>query len=303
MRILLTGGTGLIGRRLCRELLQRGHELTVLSRRPETVPGKCGARVHAWKSLDQWEPQISFDAVVNLAGEPIADKRWAREQKQRLWDSRITLTGQLASRIAAARQKPKVLLSGSAIGYYGDRGDDALPENASPGSDFAAALCQAWETAANKVQPLGVRVCTLRTGLVLSNDGGVLDRFRFPFKMGLGFRIGGGDQWMSWIHIADYTAAALKMLDEETMSGPYNMTAPSPMRNREFARTLAAALHRPAWLAAPAWLLRLALGERASLLLGGQRVLPARLQQAGFPFRYASLQAALKNLVAAQTES
>jgi len=293
MRILLTGGTGLIGRNLCRVLLERGHELTVLSRKPETVAAKCGARVHAWGSLAEWKPEISFDAVINLAGEPIADKRWTSVRKKALWNSRVALTEELVSRIVAARQKPKLLLSGSAIGFYGDRGDSVLSESESPGSDFSAQLCQAWESAAGKAETMGVRVCILRTGLVLSNQGGLLGQFLLPFRMGMGFRVGSGRQWMSWIHIDDYVAIAERMLNDDRFSGPYNMTAPEPVRNAEFSSILARTIHRPALFVAPAFLLKLGLGERATLLLEGQRVVPAKLQEAGFQFRYPVLENAL----------
>ena len=297
MRILLTGGTGLIGRQLCRVLLERGHELTVLSRKPETVAVKCGARVHAWGRLAEWQPEISFDAVINLAGEPIADKRWTSARKKMLWDSRVALTEELVDRIAAAHRKPKVLLSGSAIGYYGDRGDAALSEKESPGNDFSAQLCQAWESAAAKAESLGVRVCILRTGLVLSNQGGLLGQFLFPFRMGLGFRIGNGRQWMSWIHIDDYVAIIERMLSDGHFSGPYNMTAPNPVSNAEFSRTLGRVLHRPAWIVLSPALLKLGLGERASLLLGGQRVAPTRLQDTGFQFGHVLLEEALGTLL------
>ena len=301
MRILLTGGTGLIGRQLCKVLLRQGHDLTVLSREPETVPAKCGVQVHAWASLAEWKPTISFDAVINLAGEPIADKSWTQARKQALWDSRISLTKELISHISAAQQKPGVLLSGSAVGYYGDRGDSALTESESPGHDFSAQLCDAWESAARQAESMGTRVCVLRTGLVLSNRGGLLGRFLFPFRMGLGFRVGNGRQWMSWIHIDDYVAIVTRMLNEENFSGPYNMTAPDPVSNAEFSRILAKILHRPALFVAPAFLLKLGLGERATLLLEGQRVLPTRLQKVGFQFRYALLEDALEELLGASS--
>jgi len=299
MRILLTGGTGLIGRQLCRSLLNQGHDLTVLSRKPETVSAKCGSQVQAWGSLAEWKPAISFDAVINLAGEPIADKSWTQDQKRALWDSRVSLTEELVSHITAVHQKPKVLLSGSAVGYYGDRGDSMLSESESPGHDFSAQLCDAWESVARRAKSLGVRVCILRTGLVLSNRGGLLGRFLFPFRMGLGFRIGNGRQWMSWIHIDDYVAIVTRILHEESFSGPYNMTTPNPVSNAEFSRILAKVLHRPALFVAPAFLLKFGLGERAALLLEGQRVLPTKLQEVGFQFRYALLEDALEELLRA----
>lgn len=297
MQILITGGTGLIGRRLCKALLAQGHELTVLSRKPESVPEKCGATVHAIAALDEWLPELRFDAIVNLAGEPILDARWTAQRKQLLWSSRVTLTEQLVRRIAAAQHKPSVLLSGSAIGYYGDRGDAVLDESAVAGTDFAARLCAAWEATALSAESQGVRVCLLRTGLVLSRHGGLLGRMQLPFKFGLGARIGSGKQWMSWIHIDDYVAILLKLLSEVQARGPYNMTAPQPATNREFTATLATVLHRPAPFVMPAWFLKLLMGERARLLLEGQKVLPNRIEAAGYRFTIATLRDALQDLL------
>lgn len=298
MRILITGGTGLIGRHLCKVLLAEGHQLTVLSRHPETVAVKCGATVQAMAKLGEWKPEQVFDAVINLAGEPIVDARWTEQRKQVLRDSRIALTEGLVSRIAAARQKPAVLLSGSAVGYYGGRGDLMLDEESGAGADFAAQLCIDWEAAALAAEKHGVRVCLLRTGLILSREGGLLGRMLPPFRLGLGARVGDGRQWMSWVHIEDYVALLLRLLGDEQMRGPYNMTAPVPVTNSEFTATLASALHRPAALVAPAALLRLSLGESASILLDGQRVLPARLTATGCQFEFATLQSALENLLA-----
>jgi len=297
MRILITGGTGLIGRRLCKALLAQGHDLTVLSRKPESVAAKCGANVHAIAALDEWQPELTLDAIINLAGEPIVDARWTAQRKQILWNSRVTLTEQLVQRIAAAQHKPQVLLSGSAIGYYGDRGDAVLDESAEAGADFAARLCAAWEAAALGAESLGVRVCLLRTGLVLSRQGGLLVRMLLPFKFGLGARIGSGKQWMSWIHIDDYVAMLLKLLNEVHARGPYNMTAPQPATNREFTATLATVLHHPAPFVMSAWFLKTLMGERACLLLEGQRVLPDRIEAAGYRFAITTLPDALQDLL------
>lgn len=297
MRILITGGTGLIGRQLCKALLAEGHQLTVLSRHPETVAVKCGAAVQAMATLDEWQPERTFDAVINLAGEPIVDKYWSAQRKQVLWDSRVTLTGRLVQRIAAARQKPAVLLSGSAVGYYGDCGETELDEMAPAGRDFAAELCRAWEEAALAAEQHGVRVCLLRTGLILSGDGGLLGRMLLPFKFGLGARLGDGRQWMSWVHIEDYAAMVLRLLHDERMHGPFNMTAPQPVTNAEFTRSLARALRRPAFFVAPAVVLRLVMGERTSLLLEGQRVLPRNMLAAGHVFRFADLDGALQHVL------
>jgi len=297
MNILLTGGTGLIGQALCAALLKGGHTLTVLSRNPATVPAKCGAGVRAIASPAEWRADEHFDAVINLAGEPIVDARWTAERKQRLWASRVTLTQELVSRIAAAKQKPAVLLSGSAIGYYGDCGDVSIDESAPVGTDFGAVLCEAWEAAAQKAAESGVRICLLRTGLVLSANGGLLAKMRLPYSLGLGARLGNGRQWMSWIHIDDYVALLLRLLTQADASGAINMTAPVPVSNAEFTAGLARALHRPACLAAPAPILKLVLGERSVLLLGGQRVLPAKAEALGYAFTYRALDGALQSLL------
>ena len=296
MHIFITGGTGLIGRRLCKALLAEGHELTVFSRNPASVPVKCGAGVHALGSLAEWPPALGFDAVINLAGEPIIDKRWSAQRKRVLWDSRVTLTEELVRRIAAAEHKPSVLLSGSAVGYYGNRGDIMLDEAAGTGVGFAAELCKAWEDAARVAESVGVRVCLLRTAPVLSNDGGMLGRMLPPFRLGLGARLGNGKQWMSWVHIEDYAAMVLRLLRDEQAHGPYNMAAPNPVTNAEFTATLAAVLHRPAFFVAPAALLKLAMGESASLLLEGQRVLPGKMEAAQQRFAFPTLADALRDV-------
>ncbi len=297
MHILITGGTGLIGRQLCKALLAKGQELTVLSRNPASVPVKCGAAVHALASLAEWRPDQAFDAVINLAGEPIVDARWSAQRKQVLWESRVTLTEELVRHIAAADHKPAVLLSGSAVGYYGDRGDAMLDEAADAGEGFAAQLCKAWEDAARVAENVGVRVCLLRTGVVLSNGGGLLGRMLPPFKLGLGARLGDGKQWMSWVHIEDYVAMLLRLLRDTQARGPCNMTAPQPATNAEFTATLAAALHRPALFVAPTILLKLGMGERASLLLEGQRVLPRKMEAAQYRFAFTNLAEALRDLL------
>jgi len=297
MHILITGGTGLIGRQLCKVLLAEGHELTVLSRKPGSVPAKCGAKVHAMAWLEQWRPEQTYDAIINLAGEPIVDSRWTAKRKQALWDSRVSLTEELVRHIAAARHKPGVLLSGSAVGYYGNRGDAVLDESATAGDDFSARLCTAWEVTARGAEKEGVRVCLLRTGLVLSRHDGLLGRMLLPFKLGMGARLGDGKQWMSWVHIDDYIAMLLGLLKDVHAAGPYNMTAPKPVTNAEFTSTLASALHRPALFVIPATILRLGMGERACLLLEGQKVLPKRMDEAGFQFAFANLADALHDLL------
>jgi uncharacterized protein (TIGR01777 family) len=297
MRILITGGTGLIGSHLCKVLLSEGHQLTVLSRHPETVAVKCGEAVQAMASLAEWLPEKVFDAVVNLAGEPIVDAYWSAKRKRELRDSRIALTEKLVQRIVAAKQKPSVLISGSAVGFYGNGRDKELYESAGAGDDFAASLCRDWENAALAAKAEGIRVCLLRTGLVLSSNGGLLGKMLLPFKLGMGTRLGNGRQWMSWVHIDDYVAMVLRLLQDEQMSGPFNMTAPNPVTNAEFTRTLAHALHRPSFFALPGIVLRLAMGERSVLLLEGQRVIPANLTDAGYQFKYPKLGSAFEALL------
>lgn len=298
MNILLTGGTGLIGRALCRALLERGCQITVLSRRPATVAERCGA-VRAIQSLEQWRPGDGYDAVINLAGAPIVGGRWSARRKRVLWDSRVELTERLVEKIAAfdADARPRVLISGSAVGFYGDSGEREVTEGDPPGDDFGARLCEAWERAARRAEDLGARVCLLRTGLVLSRAGGMLARMLPPFRLGLGARLGDGAQWMSWIHIDDQIAMMVKLLFEDAHHGAYNLCAPEPARNADFTARLAAAVHRPAVLFAPAPVIQAALGEAACLLLGGQRAAPARMTAANYRFRHAALDGALQQLL------
>lgn len=297
MHILLTGGTGLIGTHVCRHWLSHGHELTVWSRHPERVPGLCGAGVRGIATLKalQGEP---VDAVINLAGAPIAQRPWTRRRREVLWASRITLTEQLLAWLALQPQRPRVLISGSAVGWYGDGGERQLDEEASPAKeDFASRLCTAWEETALRAEALGVRVVLLRTGLVLSADGGMLAQLLKPFRLGLGGPIGNGRQWMPWVHIADHIASIDFLLNNEAASGPYNACAPHPVRNREFAKQLGRALHRPAVVPLPAFVLKAGLGEMAGLLLGGQRAVPVKLQRAGFTFGFQALPSALDDLL------
>jgi uncharacterized protein (TIGR01777 family) len=295
MQVLITGGTGFIGKTLCRRLLQQGHQLTVLSRQsPDTVQRLCGAAVTPLASLKALSPQAGFDAVVNLAGESIVARRWTDARKNVLWDSRVALTEELVGFIAAAERKPGVLVSGSAVGYYGDRGDAPLDEDSGFADDFGHRLCAAWEKAALRAEEHGVRVCVLRTGLVVGRDGGFLQRMLLPFKLGLGGRIGDGRQWMSWVHLDDHVAMTDHLLNHAHLDGVFNATSPHPVTNLEFTECLARLLKRPALLPVPAIALRLLLGEMAELLLGGQRVLPARWQQENFPYRYPRIEEALK---------
>lgn len=296
MHILLTGGTGLIGRKLCQHWVGQGHRLTVLSRQPTQVGQLCGASVRGVAQLDEIGDE-SVDAVINLAGAPIADRPWTARRRALLWSSRITLTEGLLTWLESRTQRPEVLISGSAVGWYGDGGERELSEASQPvKEDFASHLCIAWEETALRAEALGIRVVLLRTGLVLASQGGFLKRLALPFKLGLGGPIGNGRQWMPWVHIDDQIALIDFLLRRPQCRGPYNACAPEPVRNREFARQLGRALHRPAFLPVPSLLLRAGLGELSGLLLGGQRARPVALQAAGFNFRYSELPAALTEL-------
>src|SRR5579884_2213458 len=272
MRIVVTGATGLIGRALCRALAGAGHTVVGVGRRPGLVP----APIVTWDRLG--EALRDAQAVVNLAGEPIAARRWTRAQKARIRDSRV-------------------LASASAVGWYGPRGDEPLDETAPPGSGFLAEVCQAWEAEAERAATLGVRVVRLRIGVVLAPDGGALARLLIPFRAGLGGPLGSGRQWMSWGHRDDDVGLVLAALGSDVWQGAVNATAPAPVTNRDFARTLGRVLGRPAVLPVPAIALRLALGEMASMLLTGQRVLPKVAEAHGYAFRYPALAAALESCV------
>lgn len=296
MHILLTGGTGLIGRALCRFWLAQGHQLTVWSRQPAQVKRLCGDPVRGIERLEELGAE-PVDAVVNLAGAPIADRPWTGKRRSLLWASRITLTEQLLEWLQGRGHRPTVLINGSAVGWYGDAGEREITEASAPvKEDFASQLCIAWEETAERASNLGLRVVLVRTGLVLASEGGMLKRMALPFKFGLGGPIGSGRQWMPWIHIDDQIALIDFLLHRDDAQGPYNACAPSPVRNREFARRLGKALHRPAFMPLPAPLLRIGLGELSDLLLGGQRARPVRLMEAGFSFRFTDLQMALDDL-------
>lgn len=294
MRILITGGTGFIGSALVKTLIRHGHEVTVLSRTLSSIAKQCGPGVGELGSLRFLHPDDMFEAVINLAGAPIFDALWTEARKKVLRDSRIALTDQLVECFGRMTIKPKLLISGSAIGYYGDQGDTVLTEKSSAVRDFSHQLCADWEAAAFKAETFGIRVCAIRTGLVIGHGGGLLQRMQLPFRLCLGGRLGNGSQWMSWIHRQDWINIALRMLADESMSGAYNATAPNPVTNTEFTRTLARCLKRPAPFPVPAWLLRGLLGEMSELLLGSQRVLPGRLLEAGFQFQHPNLTEAIK---------
>lgn len=291
MDILITGGTGFIGQRLCQRLLAAGHRVTVLTRAPGRG-GQQGVRYVA--TLGEVGP---VHAVVNLAGEPLTAGRWTPARKQAFFDSRIGTSQALLEWMRGLPTRPQVLVSGSAIGYYGPRDGSELDETASPGHDFAAMLCRHWEAEAAKAEDLGVRTCLLRTGIVLDRDGGALARMLPPFRLGLGGPMGDGRQWMSWIHRDDLVGLILWLLADPEVRGACNGTAPGAVDNAAFARTLAQVLRRPALVRTPAFALKLGFGEMAGLLLTGQNVVPARALQEGFRFRYPGLEGALRAIL------
>jgi uncharacterized protein len=299
-RILITGGSGFIGSQLVAGWLADGHEVVVLTRQPQRLQQRLPG-VQTIAALD--EAAGYFQWLINLAGEGIADQRWSPARKAVLRDSRIALTEALVAWAVRTRQSFEVVLSGSAIGYYGSArgvaGQARLTEDSPAGQDFAATLCRDWEQSVSSLQDMTERLVLLRTGVVLGNGGGMLGRLWLPFKMGMGGRIGDGSQYLSWIHISDYCRAVNALLDNSlALSGAINMTSPEAVTNAEFTRQLARALSRPALLPMPELVTRLLFGEMSVLLLEGQRVQPAQLQNAGFGWHYPSLQSALAEIVA-----
>ncbi len=297
MQILVTGGTGFIGTVLVKLLITEGHQLTLLTRRPEEPSLQTLCNTDIIQSLDQLTPKHRFDAIINLAGEGIADKRWSTTRKQQLLDSRLKTTQALIDFIKQAEHKPGCLISGSAVGYYGDQGDKEVDEETEPNSDFGQELCRRWETLAQQAQQEGVRACLLRTGLVVGHNGGFLKRMLLPFKLGLGGPIGNGQQWMSWVHLEDLVQLILWLLNNKDCQGAYNGVAPDPVTNKVFTQILARCLHRPALIPAPAPILKLALGEMSTLLLTGQKVWPKRALKQGFVFRFTELEPALLDVL------
>jgi uncharacterized protein len=299
MNILITGGTGFIGSALTKELVSQGAAVTVLSRKPAQVSAICGQKVRGLANLQELNEEDTFDVIINLAGAGIFDWRWTSARKLLLRDSRMGLTAELLNAIKRMQVKPGLLISGSAIGYYGNQADRQLTEQTTPITDFSQKLCADWENAALQAQSSGVRVCLIRTGLVLAKGGGLMQRMLLPFQLGLGGRLGDGQQWMSWIHRDDWIKIALTMIDNPSMSGAYNATAPNPVTNAEFTQTLARCVKRPALLPIPGVILKVVLGEMAELVLGSQRVLPERLLEQGFQFDHACLENALQEILSA----
>jgi hypothetical protein len=302
MKILITGATGLIGRSLCRSLIDEGRQVVALSRRPPAAPPITDLE---GVIAVQWEPSAGpppaaawegVDVVIHLAGEPVTT-RWTEEQKRRIHDSRVEGARNLVAGMRATPRPPKVFVSASAVGFYGDRGDEILNENSAPGDGFLSELCLDWEAEAARARELGVRVPLVRVGVVLSPSGGALEKMLLPFKLGLGGRVGDGRQWFPWIHIEDIVGIFLHALSSPAVDGPINGVAPGIVTNEEFTRELAAALNRPAFFPVPKSALRVLMGEMSEVVTGGQRIVPQVALDTGYQFKYPNLRPALESIL------
>lgn len=305
MKIAITGATGFVGSRLVERLNQGEHQILVFTRNPDKAkkvfPSSAFPKVeivqYSPKQSGDWQKAIDgCDAVINLAGEPISE-RWTPQHKQEILESRKIGTQKIVEAIKQAEVKPQVLISGSAIGYYGTSETASFDENSSPGNDFLAEVCKAWEAEAQKVQEAGVRLVIVRVGIVLGN-GGALGKMIGPFKMFAGGPIGTGRQWFSWIHREDLVNLIITALDKANMAGVYNATAPNPVRMAQFCQILGEVMNRPSWLPVPEFVLELLLGDGAKVVLEGQQVLPKQTQQLGFQYQYPELRSALKEVIA-----
>jgi uncharacterized protein len=306
MRVFVTGGTGLVGSVLIPRLRERGDAVVALTRRPEQAKQALGEQVTIVAG-DPMQPGAWMDAlkdcdgVVHLAGEGIFNRRWKAAFKQLLRDSRINSTENVVVALAKSPRRQdgasKVFVNASAIGYYGPHGDEEITEEGAPGSDFLAQVCIEWEKAAREAERSGVRVVLLRTGVVLAKHGGALAKMLTPFKMFVGGPVGSGRQVMSWIHIDDLVGEIMFALDHPEVAGPLNGTAPHPVTNKEFSKALGRVLHRPSFLKTPGFMLRLMLGKVAEVLTTGQRVLPRKALAAGYPFRFADVDSALRDIL------
>lgn len=305
MKVIITGGSGLLGRGLTANLAADGHEVIVLSRDPERVRGlPPGARAVAWDAASAagWGHLADgADAIVNLGGYPLdgpgfLPSRWTARRKQLIRDSRLKAGAAVVEAVQQAKQKPGVVIQSSAVGYYGPREDEKLDEKGSPGDDFLAQVCVEWEASTAAVKTAGVPRAVIRTGLPLTEEGGAFPLLKLPFTFFVGGPFGDGQQYYSWLHYDDHIRA-MRFLIDARADGVYNLTAPNPVTNREFAHTLGHVMRRPAWLPVPAFAMKLALGEVASVVLDGQRVLPARLLASGFHFDYPDLEPALKEIL------
>lgn len=298
MNIVIAGGTGFIGEYLVDYLLRHKHTVTLLTR--SSREKNTTVRSVQWdgKTLGSWADVIDgADAVINLAGKNIFT-RWSDENKRAILASRLNATRVLVQAIKRASRKPSVFVSASAVGYYGDTGSEDVRESHTPGNDFLANVCRQWEEASHEAREAGVRVANPRFGIVLGKDGGALKPMTLQFNLLVGGYLGNGQQFFPWVHIDDLVRAVVLLLEQQNVDGPYNVTAPHPVRMKEFASTLGEVMHRPSWLPVPAFALRIVLGEASGLLLNGQRVLPAALVQQGFSFSFPTAHEALQNIFA-----
>lgn len=295
MNILMTGGTGLIGSEfICQ--YSRKHEFTVISRYVAKAKSKLGENAKIVENVSSIENFENFDAVINLAGEPIADKRWTDTQKKKICDSRWDITSELVSKINSCDTPPSVFLSGSAIGYYGNQGDKVVTEETPPHNEFTHELCAKWEAIAESVDQAKTRVVKLRTGVVLTEKGGALGKMALPFKFGAGGTLGSGSQYLAWIHLQDMVRAISFLLENSACSGAFNLTAPEPVTNKEFSKALAKSLSRPCLFNVPGFVMKVAMGESSTMILEGQRVIPQKLTTAGFSFEFPSIDEALSEI-------
>lgn len=297
MKIFITGGTGLVGSHLIPRLLQEDHTVTVLSRNIEKAQAILGNNLEFCDSLERLTSLDEYDAVINLAGEPIAGKRWSELQKQRLCQSRWQITKKLTQLIKSGENPPQIFISGSAIGYYGNKEDVIITEDTEPHEEFTNKLCKAWEAFAMEAESSKTRVCLLRTGIVLSSKGGMLAKILPVFKLGLGGTMGSGKQYISWIHIEDMVGIINFLLTAPQIKGAVNMASPTPVTNKEFSKTLAKVLKRPCIFNVPSVIISLLMGEASTLLLDGQRAIPKKLELNKYQFRYKNIQSALVNIL------
>lgn len=300
MRVIISGGTGLIGTALTKNLVQDNYDVVLLSRNPSKHTASAGATLVQWdaKTADNWGHLADgAKAIINLAGAGIADGRWTDERRKRIIDSRVHAGEAIVAAVSQAKQKPDLVFQPSGVGYYGIGEHQTFTETSPAGDDFPAQVTKVWEPATEAVEAMGVRRVVGRIGVVLSADGGALPQMALPFRLFAGGPIGSGKQWLSWVHIADVVSAIRYFMDDETTEGVYNICAAEPLTNKAFGKTLGQVLHRPALAPAPAFVMKLLFGEMATLLLDGQRVMPQRLTEAGFAFQYPTAKAALEDLL------
>jgi uncharacterized protein (TIGR01777 family) len=301
MRVLITGGSGLIGRALAADLIHDGNEVIILSRRPERVTGlPAGVSVKWWDghTIEGWGSLVSsIDAIINLAGENISSGRWTSERKRLILESRLNAGNAIVQAVEAAAHKPRIVIQASGVGCYGPCGDEEITEETPPGQDFLARVAIDWEASTSPLEALGIRRVVIRTGVVLSPVGGALPRMLLPFHLFAIRRLGSGRQWFPWIHISDEVRAIRFLMETERASGPYNLSAPAPLTNAEFSRQLGKQLRRPALMPVPGFMLRLLFGEMATALLDGQRAMPRHLLQLGFKFQFGEASLALRDLL------